>query len=168
MTTRPGSAVRRLLRLVGIAARLPIAGVALALAPSTRLARRTFEIAETPSGARRIVHGLTALLLGLVSWVLFAFVALTFARGALYPIFDHGPYDDAWGGPTLGGAWLVHFVLSTVFQAVVLLLVAGIGALNRRLSDPYRGARTGAWAWVIATIICLATVLFVVAWSRQI
>jgi len=168
MTTGPGAGVRRLPRLVGLAARLPIAGAALALAPSARLARSTFEITETPSGARRIVHGLTALLLGLVSWVLFAFVALTFARGALYPVFDHGPYDDAWGGPTLGGAWLVHFVLSTVFQAVVLLLVAGIGALNRRLSAPYRGSRSGGWPWVVAALICLATALFVVAWSRQI
>ncbi|WP_051393341.1 hypothetical protein [Glycomyces arizonensis] len=168
MATTPHSAVRRLLRLIGLAARLPVASVALAVAPSARIARDTFEITETPTSARRIVHAITAFVLGLTSWVLFAFVALTFARGALYPIFDHGPYDDAWGGPTLGGAWLVHFLLSTVFQIVVLLLVAGIGALNRRLSAPYRNSRSGVWPWVIAVLICLATALFVVAWSRQI
>ncbi|WP_205327346.1 hypothetical protein [Glycomyces sp. YM15] len=170
MDATPRNRFGRALRLVADAAALPVASVALVLAPNAALPRRVFGIGEGPPPKRASVwgHALIGLGLGLAAWILLGFVVLTFARGALYGLFDRGPYDDAWGGPSLAGAWAVHFATSTVFQLAVLAVVIGIGALNRRLSASFGGGRNPWWAWLVAVVACAATGLFVVAWSAQI
>ena len=168
--TAPSSRIRRALRLIADAAALPAASVALLIAPNTALPRRVFGTGEGPPPRRAPAwgHALIGLGLGIAAWILLAFAVLTFARGALYGLFDRGPYDDSWGGPSLAGAWAVHFAGSTVFQFAVLLVVTGIGALNRRLSATFRGGKSPWWAWLLAVVACVVTALFVVAWSAQI
>jgi hypothetical protein len=40
-------------------------------------------------------------------------------RGVLYPLIEADDLRDSWGGPTLAGAWAVHFALG-----VAILLAA--------------------------------------------
>jgi hypothetical protein len=63
-----------------------------------------------PTGA----YLLTALLWMLVIW-----------RGVLYPAFGGAKHlSKSWGGPTLAGAWAVHFALTIGALLVVSLAVA--------------------------------------------
>lgn len=169
-STAPKSRLGRALRLIADAAALPAASVALPFAPATALPRRVFGTGEGPPPKRAVTwgHALIGLGLGIAAWILLSFIVLTFARGALYGLFDRGPYDDSWGGPTLAGAWTVHFVTSTVFQIAALFVVTSIGALNRRLSGAFRGGESPWWAWLVSVTVCAVTALFVVAWSAQI
>ncbi|MFC4335359.1 hypothetical protein [Salininema proteolyticum] len=151
--------ISRLLRQCGAL------GLEAVLLVPTALRRRTNGDA---SPVRRSIIALGRLLLGTVSIVLAGFLLLTFARGALYGFFDSGPYDDSWGGPTLAGAWLTHFLLSLVFQAAILLALAGIGGLGRNISAPLRLGETSWWAWPLTVLIGTLTVLLVIGWARQI
>lgn len=164
-----GSRFRRFLRSLADAALLAPAGLMLAFGSASALPRRVLDLPESAGRrGRAIALGLMGFLLGLTALILYAFAILTFARGALFPVFDRGPYGESWGGPSLGGAWLAHFAASTAFQVVVLLLAAGIAVLARRLAAPMRGARSAWWTWPLAILICAATTLFVVAWTTQI
>src|SRR4051794_24904367 len=64
-------------------------------------------------------RALISLLLGLVALVPLALEVNSVARGVLYGIVDRGPYDNAWGGPSRAGAWIVHLLIS--------IPVAGVG-----------------------------------------
>jgi len=43
------------------------------------------------------------------------------ADGILYPLFDSANLKNSWGGPTLIGAWAVHFVLGLALLLAVSL-----------------------------------------------
>lgn len=120
------------------------------------------------SRLRRAVCGLVSLPLGAVGWMMAAIVGLMIARGALYGLVDSGPYDDAWGGPTLAGAWLTHFAISVPIAIAAVVVMAGIAGLHRRLSRWVRGERLGWWPMPVSLVICAAAVVFFIAWLSQI
>lgn len=57
-------------------------------------------------------------------------------RGVAYPVGVEGT-DDAWGGPTLAGAWAVHLLVAAAILAAVGLLL-GLRPAYRRRSRPDR------------------------------
>ncbi len=72
-------------------------------------------------GAYRSATRLRALTAGVpISAYILTGVAWFFLlhSGVFYPVFDAGDLQGSWGGPTLVGAWVVHFAL-----ALGLLLV---------------------------------------------
>jgi hypothetical protein len=82
--------------------------------------------------------------LATVSFVLVVVALLTVYTGELYPLrpdtighldgmftgFPGG--DQAWGGPTLAGAWLVHALIGIAIQIVALACVRGLAILSAR------------------------------------
>jgi hypothetical protein len=181
MSTRTVLAVRSLPRSFAYAA--PVAPLGLlslvtAFVSPQRTAERwerlaTRTLGEHPGGHRRPTvggafgHAVMSVLLGLVAWVLILLTLLMVARGALYGVVDRGPYDDAWGGPSLAGAWLAHFAVSIPIAAVAVLLTGGVTRLHVRLTGRLQGAATPRWVMPVALLLCAATALFVFAWTRQ-
>lgn len=117
---------------------------------------------------RRAVRGVISLPLGAVAWMLAALIGVMVARGALYGLVDSGPYDDAWGGPSLAGAWLTHFAISVPGVMVAAVAMTGIARLHGRLSRWVRGERLGWWTMPVVLVICAAAVVFFIAWLQQI
>ena len=60
-------------------------------------------------------------------------------RNLLYGFVVGDGYRDAWGGPTLAGAWAVHAVLALALVPVGLWLLRGLTALERRLAGALLG-----------------------------
>ena len=74
--------------------------------------------ARTAAGRlRRLTTGVP-LAAYLVTGVIWAFFL---PDGVLYPIFDSANLEHSWGGPSLAGAWAVHFALGAVLLLVVSL-----------------------------------------------
>lgn len=56
------------------------------------------------------------------------------ARIATYGLFwSGGEHNDAWGGPTLAGAWAVHAVIALAITLVAMALLAPLTRLHDRL-----------------------------------
>ncbi|MGH3614854.1 MAG: hypothetical protein ACRDRK_20120 [Pseudonocardia sp.] len=122
-----------------------------------RLARgtinhRTGDLDRTPSRVWLAGHAVMSVLLGLVAWMLIAIVGLMVARGALYGFVEDGPYDQAWGGPTLGGGWITHFAVSLPVMVASVLLAVGVTGLHQRTTRRSRapGLRPGDLSTVVA------------------
>lgn len=92
---------------------------------------------------------------------------LFITRSVLYGLVDSGPYTESWGGPTLAGAWLAHFLVGIPLAGAGLLALAGIAAIHQRLSRALDAERVAAWLIPVALIICLLGGLFFVAWLQQ-
>ncbi|WP_433331059.1 hypothetical protein [Spirillospora sp. CA-294931] len=102
------------------------------------------------SGRRRVlVHSLVTLVPALAAFACAAmFVFLCFS-GYLYPLrpdtvqavahpFSEDPgLDEAWGGPTLAGAWLVHALVALAIQAVCVLALRPVHAVQARVARKY-------------------------------
>ncbi|MEV6973383.1 hypothetical protein [Kitasatospora sp. NPDC093806] len=123
--------------------------------------------AHQPGPARLLAHALLCVPLGLLALIPIAMEALFVLRGVLYPLVQPGPYTDAWGGPTMGGAWLAHFGVG------LPTALAGLGALwllhrlHARLAGGLWGHRVGL-APVLTTVALLAGgTLLVNAWLHQ-
>jgi hypothetical protein len=124
--------------------------------------------ARRGSGWRRPVHAVLSVLLGLTGLVEAGLVAVFVFRGVLYGIVDKGPYTDAWGGPTLAGAWTVHFLVGVAVLAGAVLLGLSVTALHRRLTLWSEGGEVARWVLPCSTGVCLVIALSVAAWTRQI
>jgi len=136
--------------------------------------------AQAAEGARRhagvrgvgrgrvATHAVLGVLLGAFFWWLAAMAALATARGPFYGLVEPGPYDHAWGGPGLVGAWAAHawvWVAAMVVLAVVWWALVG---LHTRLTEHLVGERRGAWTVPVALVVALGAVVLVVAWVHQV
>ncbi|MEU9842560.1 sensor domain-containing protein, partial [Actinomadura sp. NPDC048032] len=106
---------------------------------------------DVPSGRpgrfRTILHALLSLPLGVLS-----FLAATYGWGIVvlnlfYParwlIGMGGSLKDAWGGPTLAGAWAVHATGGLVMLLLMPALMKGITTLQARLMVRVLGRADG-------------------------
>jgi Putative sensor len=103
------------------------------------LALRGPEPAPHDTAGRVIAHAVLSLPVNLVSAVVMAYGLTLVAMNLAHPLrpgLGDG-YQDAWGGPTLAGAWAVHAAAGMVFLFATPWIVKGItwlqGGLARRL-----------------------------------
>ncbi|MEU7754589.1 hypothetical protein [Micromonospora sp. NPDC049171] len=113
-------------------------------------------------------HALLSLLLGAVALLPLGVQLLLVLRGVLYGVVDPGPYDHSWGGPSRGGAWLVHFLVGLPIAAAGLAALIGIAAVHQRLTRRLDGERSPRWLIPTALLMASAGAVLFVAWSRQI
>jgi hypothetical protein len=109
--------------------------------------------AGTPRPARVLGHSLVVLLPATLAFAAVAMQLFTAFSGYLYPLrpdtiaaithpFTPDPevLPEAWGGPTLAGAWAVHscvaFAIQATCGALTLALCAAQNHLTRRLLSP--------------------------------
>ena len=106
---------------LGAVMRLKIKGtVAVAAALPMRVASwiaRAVGAAQTAGRLCRLTTGVP-LAAYLATGVIWAFLL---PNGVLYPVFDSANLNHSWGGPTLAGAWAVHFALGVGVLLVVAL-----------------------------------------------
>jgi hypothetical protein len=169
-TAADASRTGRLLRSVLYCAVLiPVSAAALVGAdePLVRTQRRLLGRAPD-SAAGRVGTAAVGLVLGVLALIPLGTEILFVARGALYGVVDPGPYDTSWGGPSLAGAWAMHFLVAVPIAVVGLLVLRGIALLHlrwsRRLDDP----STGRWVLPVIVLACLAGTALFIAWTRQI
>jgi len=79
------------------------------------------------------IRGLAAVLLDVVSLVVVGYCWLVVVLNVAYPVRPllgmNGEYRDAWGGPTLAGAWAVHALGGLAFWLLVPWMLRGYVAL---------------------------------------
>ncbi|WP_330237070.1 hypothetical protein [Streptomyces sp. NBC_00566] len=140
-----------------------------ALLLPTSVARSGAVLAGRRTGrSRELLHAVLGIPLGALSLVAVGLELLFVARGVLYGLVDHGPYDHSWGGPTRGGAWLAHFAVGLPVAVGGLALLWCVASLHDRLgARVVRGERTGVWVPPVALLACAAGAVFVVAWVHQ-
>ncbi len=131
-------------------AALPVGVVAAPLAllgfsrPAYRLQRALAvrllgaRIAEPARGraARVVGHSLLALPLQLLTGILAgALWADILTRGVCYPLVEVGhDVSQAWGGPTMAGAWAAHFGVGVLTLAILLPVVRLLTGAQRRIA----------------------------------
>ncbi|MFJ6406022.1 hypothetical protein ACIQK9_10940 [Streptomyces hydrogenans] len=120
-----------------------------------------------PGTGRLLGHALVCVPLGLIALVPVGVEVLFVLRGVLYPLADSGPYDHSWGGPTMAGAWAVHFLVSLPFAAAGLGALALLHRLHHRLAGRLWGRRVGAGPVLVTLVTALACAVLVVAWTHQ-
>ncbi|WP_052359485.1 hypothetical protein [Actinoplanes friuliensis] len=126
-------------------------------------------VAEGRPGTGAVaVHAVQSLLLGVAALIPLGMQVLMVLRGALYGFVDPGPYDTSWGGPTRGGAWAAHFLISVPLSLAGLALLVGIAAMHQRLTASLDGERRARWLTPVTAGLCVAGGLFLVGWVRQI
>ncbi|KJY29463.1 hypothetical protein VR44_22860 [Streptomyces katrae] len=89
-------------------------------------------------------------------------------RGMLYPVVQAGPYTNAWGGPSLAGAWLAHFGVGLLSAVVGLGVLWSLNRLHARLAGGMWGRRVGVWPVLAVAAASAAGMMLVVAWTHQI
>jgi hypothetical protein len=141
------------------------AGRALVLLPRSVVAAGVGLVRGRP---REVVAGVFGVGLGLWTWFVAFLVVVGFLRGPLYGFVVPGPYDDAWGGPTLAGAWAVHAVVWVGVAVVALGMWWAVVGLSDRVTAHVRGEAGAGWAVPVATVMLVAAVGFVWMWSRQV
>ncbi|MHC1559424.1 hypothetical protein ACR9E3_10725 [Actinomycetospora sp. C-140] len=174
----PRDAGRRLAYGLGLlpAAAGELVGVAVSGPPGgVDTARRhlacggvTSALDDRTSGARVLVHGVLGTVLGGLFWWLVWMALLATARGPFYGLVVAGPYDDAWGGPNLVGAWAAHAWVWVGTLVVLALVWWALGALHIRLTEHLLGGRRRAWVVPVTVPVVLGSGLLVAAWAQQI
>lgn len=176
-----GSAARRFARRAGYATVLLPASVAtvgaVAIGRTDRArgwwarAGEQGPAARTPSGqpgaARLLAHAALCVPLGLLALIPVGIEILFVFRGVLYPLVDRGPYDHSWGGPSVGGAWLAHFVVSVPFAVAGVGALWLLGLLHTRLAGRLWGRPAGFGIFVAAAAASVCGVGAVIAWIHQ-
>jgi hypothetical protein len=116
---------------------------------------------------RTVAAAVLGIGLGLWAWFVAFLVVLGFLRGPLYGVVVPGPYDDAWGGPTLAGAWAVHALvwIGTLVAALVMWWL--LGRLHAAVVEHLAGSRRRVWALPVAGLLLVLAVGVVVLWVRQ-
>lgn len=162
--------VERVLRAVYFA----LLSMPVAFAPKgvrARMARRVFrspfELRE-PGVWRTLTHTILAAAVGLVAWFAAFLMVLGAVRGTFYPLVAANDYEHSWGGPTLAGAWAVHFAGGVLPLPLWILLIAGLGVLELRLAQRLLGRRGPWWPVPVAIALFLGGVAFFIAWWHQI
>ncbi|MFI6044987.1 hypothetical protein ACIA8C_25385 [Nocardia sp. NPDC051321] len=138
--------------------------------PRLRVPRRLLGESVNPrrySAPRAMWHSVLSAALGVVTWF-FAFLAvLGGVRGLLYPLLTDG-YENAWGGPTLAGAWSTHLLIGVVLVPVWLLVLAGLGTLQVHLTRAVLGRLGPRWPVAMVVLVCAAGVLLFLGWLAQV
>ncbi|MDO3649590.1 hypothetical protein [Nocardia mangyaensis] len=161
--TRGG--IRRSVAFALLALPLAFARVRTRLRVPRRLLREPVT-AHDVSLPRCLIHSVLSAGIGLLCWFLVLLSALVLVRGLAYPLVSGG-YENAWGGPTLAGSWLVHAALGLLIAPGLLGLVAWSGRLQLRLTRKVLG-RVGPW-WTVPAGVMFAVLgaVFFVAWTQQ-
>lgn len=120
-----------------------------------------------PGAWRLVAHALVCVPLGLVALIPVGIEILFVLRGVLYPLVDHGPYDHSWGGPSMAGAWAVHFLVALPFAAAGLGALWLLARLHTRLAGRLWGRRVGAGPVLALLVSSVAGVVLVIAWIHQ-
>lgn len=111
------------------------------LEPSVRTAP-----AGRSSWLRVLALSLLSLPIGLVGVVVSGYTWLVVAMNLGYPLRPGLEYADAWGGPSLAGAWAVHAAGGLAFLVLAPWIVRGCLAPLRWLTDRLLGTGTAATA----------------------
>jgi hypothetical protein len=103
------------------------------------LAQRLLDVRLAPAPPPRRGEALRHSLLGLPVHVLaFALVGpawgVFLARGVLYPVFGADHLENSWGGPSLAGAWLAHFIQGPPLLLLVDFTLRPLSRLQTRLA----------------------------------
>ncbi|SDS97397.1 hypothetical protein [Jiangella sp. DSM 45060] len=106
--------------------------------------------------------------LRLVQLLLIAMIVLVIARGPFYGLVDPGPYDDAWGGPSRSGAWLVHAAVAVPIGLAAGGLLVAVERLRRRLVQQDRDEPTTWWVRPAALGAVVLAVVWLLLWLQQV
>lgn len=120
-----------------------------------------------PSTASVAAHGVVAAGAGVLAWIAAALLALFVFRGLLYGVVVPGPYDEAWGGPTLAGAWIVHALVGLALAVLALELLRTVDALYTRLSTRLLTGNGPAWEVPISVLLTVLVGLLLWNWASQ-
>ncbi|MGW8761066.1 hypothetical protein ACWGN5_01060 [Streptomyces sp. NPDC055815] len=120
-----------------------------------------------PGAGRLLAHALVCVPLGLLALIPVGIEVLFVLRGVLYGLVDQGPYDHSWGGPTMAGAWITHFLVALPFAAAGLGALWLLDRLRSRLAGQLWGRRVGAGPVFALLVSSAAGVLLVIAWIHQ-
>jgi hypothetical protein len=126
----------------------------------------TADAGERPLGT--LAYAVLSIPFGLVGLWLAMMIGPNTVRILLYGFFDSDGYADAWGGPTLAGAWAVHLVGWLLVLPVALWMVRGLAALQRELAGSLLGGRRlPVLAGAGSVAVLAAAAVFLTAWVHQ-
>jgi hypothetical protein len=103
------------------------------------LASRLLGVGREPPRRRRldgrvVGHALLSLPLNALSWALTVAIWVFAVVNIAYPLRpDSDDLSNAWGGPSLAGAWAVHGAAGLAFLLLAPWVVNGVTALQGRL-----------------------------------
>ncbi|MEU2037193.1 hypothetical protein [Nocardia niwae] len=161
---------RILLRYAAYALRaLPLA--ARRIPTRLRVPRRMLGESVLPhkfSVSRSVSHSVLSGGVGLLAWFLGFLAILAAFRGICFPLVASDNLDGSWGGPTLAGAWAVHAVLGVGLLPMWLLVLAGLGLFQLRLTRGLLGRNGPRWPAPAAIALVAGGVLLFLAWFRQV
>ncbi|MFI6469032.1 sensor domain-containing protein [Streptomyces sp. NPDC050516] len=112
------------------------------------LARRLLGV-EVPdpgrTGPLALAHAVISLPLNLIALTVSGYFWTVVVMNLAYPLRPGGDPSDAWGGPTMAGAWAVHGIGGGLpFLLITPWVMKGFTALQARLVKGFLGAdRTG-------------------------
>ncbi|MBF6210100.1 hypothetical protein IU433_02890 [Nocardia puris] len=123
---------------------------------------------DIPAG-RRATHAALLTLLWFPALVLAVMSVIMLVRGLGYGfVIDDDGWVNAWGGPSLAGAWIVHALVGLFGTGVAMLGMLGLGAMIDRIDRRYLGAGGPVWPVPLTVVLAAIAVLFLIAWSSQI
>lgn len=106
------------------------------------LALRIAEPRHRRTDERVVAHAALSVPLGVVSFLLTAYLWLLVPMNLAFPLRAREPGElaDSWGGPTLAGAWAVHAAGGLVFLFLTPWIVKAATSLQGRLARALLGA----------------------------
>jgi hypothetical protein len=126
---------------ISLAARFPVTGAGLAVT------------GRCPGAARVLGHSILVLVPAVLAFAAVAMQLFVVYSGYLYPLrpdtiatighpFTPDPQvlAEAWGGPTLMGAWAVHSCVALGLQVLCGVLLVGLCAVENRCTRWLAGA----------------------------
>lgn len=174
-----GADSRRRVGYATVCAPVAVAALALTLVGRPRRAaalqqRVAARLLGSPAGERTsrpgsVAYALVTLPLGMLGLGLALLLVPNTIRNLLYGVFPEGDYSHAWGGPTLAGAWAVHAAGGLALVPVLIWLVRGLTALQRRLAGALLGGhRLGVPLSAASAVTILAGTVLLTAFARQV
>ncbi|MFF4185503.1 hypothetical protein ACFYZ9_20140 [Streptomyces sp. NPDC001691] len=162
---------RTWLRLAHLLLALPIGilcvPIALVGGPAGRiqrgLARTLLGLEVVPpsrTGPSALAHAVISLPLNLVALTVSGYFWTVVVMNLAYPLRPDSDPSQAWGGPTMAGAWAVHGIGGGVtFLLLTPWVMKGFTLLQARLIKGFLGAdRTGlfraTWPALLVTAVC--------------
>ena len=105
------------------------------LGPSAAPARDPAAVGPVHRGARVALFGMLSLPLNVGALVVTVYGWSIPPMNLFYPLrAGEPPLDDAWGGPSLAGAWAVHALGGVPFAFVTAFAVWGLTTVQARLA----------------------------------
>lgn len=98
----------------------------------------------TASAGRLLARGLLGVVLGSLAAAVAAYAWLVVLVNLGYPLRpDSDDLSNAWGGPTMAGAWAVHGAAALAFVWIVPWIVRALSDIQRRLDRHLLGPGPG-------------------------